>query len=70
MAKAPTRSAAPAVAYAMALLARGVPLSLLFDIVLGPRSREVLDAERLTAPVVLVPLQRPAPTASDLPQAG
>ncbi len=48
-------SAVPRMAYAMALLARGVPLSLLFDLVLGPRSRELLDAERLTA---AVPLQR------------
>jgi hypothetical protein len=37
----------------MGLLARGVPLSLLFDLVLGPRSRELLDAERVTAPVPL-----------------
>ncbi len=70
MAKASTLAAAPAVAYAMALLARGVPLSLLFDLVLGPRSREVLDAERLTAPVPLIPMQRPSRTAPELPQAG
>ena len=51
---------APRMATAMALLARGVPLSLLFDLVLGPRSRELLDVERLTADV---PLQRVSPDA-------
>ncbi len=36
----------------MALLASGVPLSLLLDLAFGPRSEELLDAER-------VPTQRP-----------
>lgn len=31
---------------AMALLGRGVPLSLLLDLVLGPHSRELLEQER------------------------
>jgi hypothetical protein len=31
---------------AMALLASGVPLSLLLDIVCGPRSEELMAAER------------------------
>ena len=35
---------------AMDLLGSGVPLSLLLDLVLGPRSHELLDAERLPAP--------------------
>ena len=30
----------------MALLASGVPLSLLLDLVLGPRSEDLLDRER------------------------
>lgn len=51
---------APRMATAMVLLARGVPLSLLFDLVFGPRSRELLDVERLTA---AVPLQRMSPEA-------
>ena len=38
----------------MALLGSGVPLSLLLDLVLGPRSEELLDAERP------VPTRRPA----------
>ena len=38
----------------MALLSSGVPLSLLLDLVLGPRSEELLDAERP------VPAPRPA----------
>ena len=38
----------------MALLSSGVPLSLLLDLVFGPRSEELLDAERP------VPAARPA----------
>lgn len=34
---------------AMELLGNGVPLSLLLDLVLGPRSSELLAAERLPA---------------------
>ena len=34
---------------AMDLLGSGVPLSLLLDLVLGPRSSELLDVERLPA---------------------
>lgn len=30
----------------MALLQSGIPLSLLLDLVLGPRSEELLEAER------------------------
>ena len=35
---------------AMALLGSGVPLSLLLDLVLGPRSAELLAAERVPSP--------------------
>ena len=35
---------------AMALLASGVPLCLLLDLVLGPRSEELLAAERPQLP--------------------
>lgn len=33
----------------MELLSRGVPLSLLLDLALGPHSRELLDEERVPA---------------------
>ena len=34
----------------MALLAHGVPLSLLFDLALGPQSEDLLRQEALPAP--------------------
>lgn len=36
---------------AMSLLGKGVPLSLLLDLVFGPHSEELLFAERGSAPV-------------------
>lgn len=39
---------------AMALLGNGIPLSLLLDLVLGPRSEELLERE-----LAEVPHQRP-----------
>ncbi len=53
MSTAPLVDPRPAEA-GMALLGSGVPLSLLLDLVLGPRSEELLDAERV------IPAQRPA----------
>ena len=45
-------SPSPATSRALDLLAHGVPLSLLCDLAdpAGPRSREILDAEREGAP--------------------
>ncbi len=42
---------------AMSLLERGVPLSLLLDLALGPYSRELMETERAD-----VPAQRPPAT--------
>ncbi|MGN6245476.1 MAG: hypothetical protein ACTHQ3_17640 [Motilibacteraceae bacterium] len=57
----------PATARVLALLARGVPLSLLCDLAdpAGPRSREVLDAEREGAEPWWWELAYP-PVASDV----
>ena len=45
MSTAPLVDPRPAQA-GMALLSSGVPLSLLMDLVLGPRSEELFDVER------------------------
>ena len=41
--------ASPRPSHAMDLLSRGVPLSLLLDLALGPHSEELLQQERVPA---------------------
>lgn len=48
---APRSAGRRPLADAMSLLSSGVPLSLLLDLAMGPHSRELLAAERLTATV-------------------
>lgn len=55
MSTAPSRTAHPSPGAAMSLLSRGVPLSLLLDLALGPNSRELMETER--------PVPRPRPAA-------
>lgn len=47
MIPAPRAVPSPSATTPMALLAGGVPLSLLLDLVLGPRSEELLAEERV-----------------------
>ena len=42
-------------AAAMALLRSGVPLTLLLDLALGPRSEELMSVERPAHPVACTP---------------
>ena len=55
MSSTPTEVGRAAGTSPMALMGGGVPLSLLLDLVLGPRSEELLADERATVPAQRCP---------------